>query len=59
MRKNKLEYFAVTSKVTVKRARGRRGALLTDQLVKWTNFENTLELFRKATKRELFAANVF
>ena len=30
----------------------------TDQLIKWANCDNTMELFRKASKRELTAANV-
>ena len=58
IRKDKLEYLAVTGKVVGKRTRGRRRTLFTDQLLKWTNCNNTIELFRK-TKRELIAANVF
>ena len=51
MTKDKLEYLAVTGKIVGKRARGRRRMLFTDQLIKWTNCENTKELFRKATKK--------
>ena len=50
MRKDKLEYLAVTGKIVGKRARGRRRTLFTDQLIKWTNCNNTMELFKKASK---------
>jgi len=59
MRKDKLEYLAVTGKIVGKRTRGRRRTLFTDQLVKWTNWNTSIVLFRKVTKRELIAANVF
>ena len=59
MRKDKLEYLGVTGKIVGKRSRGRRRPLFTYHLVKWTNYDNTIEVFRKAPKRELFAANVF
>ena len=47
MRKGKLEYLAVNGKKVGKRTRGGRRTLFTDQLVKWTNFDNTIELFGK------------
>jgi len=56
LRKDKLEYLAVTGKVVGKRTRGRRRTLFTDQLVKSTNCNNSIELFRKATKGKLIAA---
>ena len=59
MRKDKLEYLVVTGKFVGKRTRGRRRMLFTNQLVKWTNCDNTIELVRKASQRELIAANVF
>ena len=59
MRKDKLEYLVVTGKIVGKRTRGRRRMLFTNQLVKWTNCDNTIELVRKASQRELIAANVF
>jgi len=58
MRKDKLEYLAVTGKIVGKRTRGSRRMLFTDQLVKWTNCDNTIELFRKAPKTKLIAASV-
>ena len=58
MRKDKLEYLAVTGKIVGKRTRGSRRMLFTDQLVKWTNSDNTIELFRKAPKTKLIAASV-
>jgi len=48
MRKDNLEYLAVTGKIVGKRIRGRRRTLFTDQLVKWTDCDNTIELSRKA-----------
>ena len=59
MRKDNLEYLAVTGKIVGNRTRGKKGTLFTGQLVKWTNCNNSIELFRKTTKRELIAANVF
>ena len=58
MRKDKLEYLAVTGKIVGNRARRRRRTLFPDQIVKSKKCENTMELFRKATKRELIATNV-
>ena len=59
MRKNKLEYLAVTGKIVGKRTRGRKRTLFTDQLIEWTNCDNTIEPIRKASKRELTAAGVY
>ena len=59
MTKDKLEYLVVTGKIVGKRTRERRRMLFTNQLVKWTNCDNTIELVRKASQRELIAANVF
>jgi len=52
MWKDELEYLAATSKKVGKRTRGRRRTLFTDQLVKWTNFDNTIELFEKHQKEK-------
>ena len=59
MRKDKLEYVVVTGKIVGKRTHGRRRMLFTNQLVKWTNCDNMIALVRKASQRELIAANVF
>ena len=42
MRKDKLDYLAVTSKIVGKRTRGRRRMLFTNQLIKWTNCKNSI-----------------
>ena len=51
MRKDQLEYLAVTGKIVGKRAHGRRRTLFTDQLIKWTNCDDTsfLEKHQKRT----------
>ena len=51
MRKNKLEYLAVTGETVGKRTRGRRKTLFTDQLLKGTNCKNTVELLEKHQKQ--------
>ena len=50
MRKDKLEYLAVTGKIVGKRARGRRRVLFADQLGKLANCDNIIELFGKHQK---------
>ena len=59
MRKDKLEYLVVSGRIVGKRTLGRRRTLFTDQLGKWTNCSNTIELFRKATKRGLMLPTSF